>query len=70
MLARLYAILDTDLLAARSLQLAEVATAMHAAGVALIQYRRKQGSAREMLRRCQGTARDISGGRKCPAHLK
>ena len=50
MLARLYAILDTDLLAARSLQLAEVATAMHAAGVALIQYRSKQGSAREMLR--------------------
>lgn len=50
MFARLYAILDTDLLAARSLQLAEVATAMHAAGVKLIQYRNKQGSAREMLR--------------------
>jgi thiamine-phosphate pyrophosphorylase len=50
MLARLYAILDTDLLAARSLQLAEVAAELHAAGVTLLQHRNKQGSAREMLR--------------------
>jgi thiamine-phosphate pyrophosphorylase len=49
MLARLYAILDTDLMAARSLQLAEVAAAMHAAGITLVQYRSKQGSAREVL---------------------
>ncbi|MGO8718207.1 MAG: thiamine phosphate synthase [Acidobacteriaceae bacterium] len=50
MLARLYPILDTDLLAARSLQLTSVAADWRAAGVTLIQYRNKQGSAREMLR--------------------
>ena len=50
MLARLYPILDTDLLAARSLPLISVAADLRAAGVALVQYRSKQGSAREMLR--------------------
>ena len=50
MLARLYPILDTDLLAARSLQLISVAADWRAAGVTFIQYRNKQGSAREMLR--------------------
>jgi thiamine-phosphate pyrophosphorylase len=48
--ARLYAILDTDLLAARSLQLTSVAVDWRAAGATLLQYRNKQGSAREMLR--------------------
>jgi thiamine-phosphate pyrophosphorylase len=50
MLAPLYPILDTDLLIARSLDLASIATAWHAAGVTLVQYRNKQGSARQMLR--------------------
>lgn len=50
MLVPLYPILDVDLLTARSLDLAPVATAWQAAGVKLVQYRNKQGSAREMLR--------------------
>ncbi|MHB1673960.1 MAG: thiamine phosphate synthase [Acidobacteriaceae bacterium] len=50
MLARLYPILDIDLLAARSLDVAYVAAEWRAAGVTLLQYRNKQGSAREMLR--------------------
>lgn len=50
MFARLYPILDADLLAARSLQLTSVAADWRAAGVTLIQYRNKQGTAREMLR--------------------
>lgn len=50
MLVPLYPILDIDLLAARSLDVGSVAAAWSAAGVALVQYRNKQGSAREMLR--------------------
>lgn len=50
MLTRLYPILDTDLLAARSLLLSSVAADWRAAGVTLVQYRNKQGSAPEMLR--------------------
>ena len=50
MLAPLYPILDIDLLTARSLDVASIAAAWQAAGVALVQYRNKQGSAREMLR--------------------
>ena len=50
MLAPLYPILDIDLLTARSLDVASVAAAWQAAGVTLVQYRNKQGSAREMLR--------------------
>lgn len=50
MLARLYAILDTDLLSARSLAIASVAAGLRAAGVKLVQYRNKKGSVREMLR--------------------
>jgi thiamine-phosphate pyrophosphorylase len=49
MLARLYPILDTNLLTARSLQLISVAADWRSAGITLIQYRNKQGSAREML---------------------
>ncbi len=48
-LPRLYAILDIDLLTARALDLASVATALRAAGVKLVQYRNKQGTARAML---------------------
>lgn len=50
MLSPLYPILDIDLLNARSLDVASVAIAWHEAGVTLVQYRNKQGSAREMLR--------------------
>jgi thiamine-phosphate pyrophosphorylase len=50
MLAPLYPILDIDLLTARSLDLEAIATAWHDAGVTIVQYRNKQGSAREMLR--------------------
>jgi thiamine-phosphate pyrophosphorylase len=50
MLAPLYPILDIDLLAARSLDVASVVAAWAAAGVTLVQYRNKRGSAREMLR--------------------
>ncbi|MHB1958240.1 MAG: thiamine phosphate synthase [Acidobacteriaceae bacterium] len=50
MLARLYPILDIDLLAARSLDVALVAAEWRAAGITLLQYRNKQGRAREMLR--------------------
>ncbi len=49
MLARLYTILDIDLLAARSLDVASVAAEWRAAGITLLQYRNKQGSPREML---------------------
>ena len=50
MFARLYPILDIDLLAARSLLLSSVAADWRAAGVTLVQYRNKQGRARQMLR--------------------
>jgi len=50
MLAPLYPILDIDLLTVRSLDVASIAAAWQAAGVMLVQYRNKQGSAREMLR--------------------
>lgn len=58
MLARLYPILDIDLLAAHSLDIASVATAWQAAGVTLVQYRNKHGSTREMLRHA-GMLREI-----------
>ncbi len=50
MLSPLYPILDIDLLTARSLDLASIAAAWQAPGVELVQYRNKQGNAREMLR--------------------
>ena len=49
MLARLYPILDIDLLAARSLDIVSVAVDWREAGATLVQYRNKQGTAREML---------------------
>jgi thiamine-phosphate pyrophosphorylase len=49
MFPRLYAILDFDCMAARSLKLLPVADELRAAGVNLIQYRNKQGSARALL---------------------
>ncbi len=50
MLAPLYPLLDIDLLTARSLDLGSIALAWRNAGVTLIQYRNKLGSARDMLR--------------------
>lgn len=49
MFPRLYAILDADLLAARSLQMMDVATELRVDGITLIQYRNKQSSARALL---------------------
>ena len=60
MLARLYPILDIDLLAAHSLDIASVATAWQAAGVTLVQYRNKHGSTREMLATDLGSVADFS----------
>ena len=51
-LSRLYAILDAELLAARSLSLAVVASELRAAGVTLLQYRDKNGSPQEILSAC------------------
>lgn len=48
-LPRLYAIIDTDLLAARALDIKSFAEELHDAGVKLVQYRNKQGSARAIL---------------------
>lgn len=49
-LPRLYAILDVDLLSARSIEIAAFAAELRAAGVQLVQYRNKQGDARQILR--------------------
>ncbi len=49
MFPRLYAILDADLLAARSLGMTSVATELRAAGTSLIQYRNKRSGARAVL---------------------
>ncbi|MHB8302338.1 MAG: thiamine phosphate synthase [Acidobacteriaceae bacterium] len=49
MFPRLYAIADVDMLAARSLPLEEFTADLLAAGVQLVQYRNKNGSARDIL---------------------
>ena len=51
-LPHLYPILDAELLAARSLSLAAVASELRAAGITLLQYRDKHGSPQEILRAC------------------
>lgn len=51
-LPRLYPILDAELLAARHVSLASVASELCAAGVTLLQYRDKYGSPQEILRAC------------------
>ena len=48
-LPHLYAILDVDLLAARSLNLPSFAAELRDAGINLLQYRNKQGTPRAML---------------------
>ncbi len=49
-LPHLYPILDAELIAARSITLAAVASELRAAGVTLLQYRDKNGSPQEILR--------------------
>jgi len=51
-LPHLYPILDAELLAARSIPLAAVASELRTAGVTLLQYRDKNGSPQEILRAC------------------
>jgi thiamine-phosphate pyrophosphorylase len=51
-LPHLYPILDAELLAARNLSFAAVASELRAAGITLLQYRDKNGSPREILRAC------------------
>ncbi len=61
-LPRLYAILDTDLLQARALDLVPFAAELHAAGIKLLQYRNKQGSARAVLNDAAELKRIFLGG--------
>ena len=49
-LPRLYAIVDAEVLAVRGIALAKFADELRAAGVGLVQYRDKRGSAQEVLR--------------------
>jgi thiamine-phosphate pyrophosphorylase len=49
LLPRLYAIIDIELLAAHSLNLASFATELRDAGIKLVQYRNKKGSTRNIL---------------------
>jgi thiamine-phosphate pyrophosphorylase len=51
-LPHLYPILDAELIAARSVLLAAVASELRAAGITLLQYRDKNGSPQEVLRAC------------------
>lgn len=62
MFPRLYAILDTDLLAARSLRTMDMATELGAAGTTLIQYRNKQGGARTILDDAAALKKIFAGG--------
>jgi thiamine-phosphate pyrophosphorylase len=63
-LPRLYAIVDAELLAARSVSLASFARDLRAAGVTLLQYRDKNGSPQEILRAC-AVLRDAFTGSPC-----
>ncbi len=49
-LPRLYAIIDADVLASRKVALLDMATQLRNAGVTLLQYRDKTGTAQEVLR--------------------
>jgi thiamine-phosphate pyrophosphorylase len=62
-LPRLYAIADAGLLAARSVHLRRFAQDLRAAGVALLQYRNKQGGARQMMRDAAELREVFSGPR-------
>jgi thiamine-phosphate pyrophosphorylase len=60
-LPRLYAIVDAELLAARSVSLAIVASELRAADVTLLQYRDKNGPTQEILRACAILRNALSG---------
>lgn len=51
-LPHLYPILDAELIAARNIPLAAVASELRATGITLLQYRDKNGSPQEVLRAC------------------
>jgi thiamine-phosphate pyrophosphorylase len=64
MLPRLYAIVDAGVLAARRVRLEDFAQALRAAGVELVQYRDKVGSAQEVLRAAK-VLRGVTAGGNC-----
>jgi thiamine-phosphate pyrophosphorylase len=64
MLPRLYAIIDAELLATRSVSLAAFTRDLRAAGVTLLQYRDKYGSPQEVLR-AAAILRDVMSGSAC-----
>ncbi len=63
-LPRLYAIVDTQVLAQRSVKLTTFARELRAAGVGLVQYRDKAGSPQEVLR-AAGALREAMAGSGC-----
>jgi thiamine-phosphate pyrophosphorylase len=64
MIPRLYAIVDTGVLAARGVSLQSFARELRAAGVALVQYRDKSGSPQEVLREA-AVLRETMAGSEC-----
>jgi thiamine-phosphate pyrophosphorylase len=62
--SQLYAIVDAEMLATRSVALADFARDLHAAGVGLLQYRDKNGSPQEILR-ATAILRETMSGSKC-----
>jgi thiamine-phosphate pyrophosphorylase len=64
LLPRLYAIIDAELLAARSIPLASFACDLRAAGVTLLQYRDKNGSPQDVLR-AASILREAMAGSNC-----
>jgi thiamine-phosphate pyrophosphorylase len=61
---RLYAIVDAEVLATRGVSLADYARELRAAGVAVVQYRNKNGSPQEILRGAE-ILREVMAGRDC-----
>ena len=61
---RLYPIIDANILAARSVELAVFARDLRAAGVGMLQYRDKHGSPQKILRACV-ILRDAFSGTTC-----
>jgi thiamine-phosphate pyrophosphorylase len=64
MMARLYAIVDAEVLVARGLALEDLARELRAAGVELVQYRNKKGTPQEVLRGA-GILREVFAGSGC-----
>ncbi|MGA1981081.1 MAG: thiamine phosphate synthase [Acidobacteriaceae bacterium] len=63
-MARLYAIVDAEVLVARGLALEDLARELRAAGVELVQYRNKKGTPQEVLRGA-GILREVFAGSGC-----